>query len=908
MSSTSISSLPAEVPESVCKAVEAFGQGKLSLLEVRQAVATALEKNPVVAEPIHELLDEALKNRALSIAEYGELVSAVGAVVSENIPTEWSEDAHEESGVFRVVDEGTLVPADLSEWPEFQTHAGNESAEVEQHTRPYGLEVVKEAGTGPAAANEDEPAASADAADDIVPAGPGSVLRERFRLEEEVARGAMGVVYRATDLMKLDAGAADPQVAVKLVSPDIAGDSQALRSFQNEFVSTQHLSHPNIIRVFELDRDAEQYFITMEWLEGQSLASLLDNSQGSALQPTQTYAIIEQLCDALVYAHEHNVVHADVKPGNVFLLDSGEVKLIDFGIARCEGDLADQTSDASGDAVALTPAYASCERLEQRRPSPQDDLYSLASLIYRLLAGRRVFGPLTALEAEAQQAEAVRIGSMDERRWNALLKALAFRAENRHASVSAFVDEFGRRGHPRDEIAGDSVATVADETAQMPVLDAVPETETEIDLPDDMEVDFPFDETAAEAPEPELSGIFDAAALSGDSEEIVLTSEPEPTPQPIDYPPKAGEATSRKLVSPKIPALGLQPLLARMRQAGPRAKQAAGAALFAVIALVVLVSWPEGDTDVAPARTVAMPELTRPAPASIPAPAPALVLEQQTAPVEPETAPIDSVPTTEAQAVAVAELQAAAEPEQPAAAAEPEIEPEIEPAPVLAAEIAPEPAPAAEPEPAVAAVAESAPAVAPAPVADAVDPEPIADPEPVVAVVAEPEPEPEPEPAVAAEPVVDAVESALPESAPESDPAIEPAPEPEQEEPQLLMATAASGIATVPAAAEIVGPMPVYVPPPPPESVALSDLEFIKYVEPRYPRSSIDRRYEGWVDVEFRVGADGLPQDIRVVGSNLPTKFEGTSVAAVEKWRFEPYLHEGEVIAVNSAVRLRYAN
>jgi TonB family protein len=94
---------------------------------------------------------------------------------------------------------------------------------------------------------------------------------------------------------------------------------------------------------------------------------------------------------------------------------------------------------------------------------------------------------------------------------------------------------------------------------------------------------------------------------------------------------------------------------------------------------------------------------------------------------------------------------------------------------------------------------------------------------------------------------------------------------------------------------------------PPPDSVALSELQFIEYTEPKFPRSG-NRRYDGWVDVEFQVRADGLPRYIEVVDTNLPGKFEASSIEAVQQWRFEPYVHEGTPISVNSAVRLRFAN
>jgi predicted Ser/Thr protein kinase len=403
MSSTDASNIWTEVPEPVGKALESFARGDMDLSALRDMVADVLKGDPGTAEPIHQLLDEELKARRLTIADYGELVDIVGAVVSEQIPTEASDKAPEESGVYRVIDEHTLIPTSITEWGE-EVAAGQDDVQKESEADTHSLELE----------GEKPPANLQEAlSPPQVEIGPGSVLRERFQLEEEVARGSMGIVYRAVDLVKLDAGALDPQVAVKVVSPEFANNKNALRTFQNEVANTQHLSHPHIVHLFELDRDGDRHFITMEWLEGQSLAELLDNTQGSALEHTQTYAIIEQLCDAMIYAHEQGVVHADIKPGNVFLLATGEVKLIDFGIAKTDVEWQGSADMEKFQAVALTPAYAGCERLEHKEPTAQDDLYSLACLIYRLLAGRRVFGSLNALEAEEQDAEVVAIGGME---------------------------------------------------------------------------------------------------------------------------------------------------------------------------------------------------------------------------------------------------------------------------------------------------------------------------------------------------------------------------------------------------------------------------------------------------------------------------------------------------------------
>ena len=447
---------------SLRQAIAEFAAGQLGKREIRLVLGRALQADPAYGEAIQEFLDAELRARRLSVGDHKELTVALNQPASENIPTEPSAEAPVAPGIYRIDGEGTLILAD----------------DFEPSPPPPLMARTSSLRTTVSAAGQDGAAQRAAA----LP--KGTVLRERFRLDQEVARGSMGIVYRATDLLKLDAGANSPEVAVKVINPEFANDRAALKSFQNEVANTQHLSHPNIIHLFELDRDENHYFITMEWLNGEALDALLDRSHGSALPPVQAYAIIEQLCDALAYAHERNVVHADIKPGNVFLTKSGELKLIDFGIARFdESAYYGIEKPQEEQAVALTPAYASCECLEKQTPTVQDDLFSLACLVYRLLSGRRVFGSKTALQAEAEGLQPVRIGGMSDQRWAALSKALKFRREHRQPGVQAFAEEFGWRSEARES----QVLPDAEEVAHA-------DTMTLQKLPDG--VDFALHDTA----------------------------------------------------------------------------------------------------------------------------------------------------------------------------------------------------------------------------------------------------------------------------------------------------------------------------------------------------------------------------------------------------------------------------
>jgi serine/threonine protein kinase len=426
-------------PNALANALGELAGGAVGLDEVQALLTQEVEGNPSCGGAVQQFLEDEFSAERLTVENYAELMTSLQATLTEDVPTESVTDAPAQSGIYKIDDEGTLI---LSE-EEFLGGANlvKPMQAFDSIGSPANKSVLH-SDTGSAHQTGQQ------IPQEYSPPKVGYALGGRYRLDQEVARGSMGIVYRAMDLLEFDAGAKDPFVAIKLIGTNLTSHSDALRSFQNEIANTQHLSHPNIVNLFELDRDGDNYYITMEWLDGESLDALLDRSQGSALSPNQTYAIIEQLCDALIYAHERDVIHADIKPGNIFLVKTGEMKLIDWGIACAESG--DGEGQSSAFAVALTPAYASCERLERSAPTAQDDLFSLACMIYRLISGRRVFGAMNALEAEEAGLEPVPIGGISAARWQAVRKAVSYRREDRQACVRDFADDFGQRADSRE--------------------------------------------------------------------------------------------------------------------------------------------------------------------------------------------------------------------------------------------------------------------------------------------------------------------------------------------------------------------------------------------------------------------------------------------------------------------------
>lgn len=164
----------------------------------------------------------------------------------------------------------------------------------------------------------------------------GSLIRDRFLLQEKVAGGSMGVVYKALDRRLAEAGTGNAWVAIKVLSPQLSRNATALRALQQEAAKGRCLVHDNIVRFIDLDRDDELYFIVMEWLDGKNLAEVLDDAATRKLEPATAFKIVRQIGAALSYAHRCGIVHADIKPGNIMLLPDGNAKLFDFGVARVQ--------------------------------------------------------------------------------------------------------------------------------------------------------------------------------------------------------------------------------------------------------------------------------------------------------------------------------------------------------------------------------------------------------------------------------------------------------------------------------------------------------------------------------------------------------------------------------------------
>lgn len=277
----------------------------------------------------------------------------------------------------------------------------------------------------------------------------GSLLKDRFILREVLGGGGMGKVFRATDLRRLEAHDESPDVAIKVLNDEFKDNPELFVALQRETKKTQQLAHPNIVNVYDFDRDGDNVFMVMEILEGKSLKEYINETASTGIAFKKAWPIINGLALALAYAHKHNIVHSDFKPGNIFIKENGEVKVLDFGIA-CAATQSDKHSNDktifnARNLGALTPAYASLEMFENKDPDPRDDIYALACVTYELLTGKHPFGRLSAQKALEVNLHPPPISGLKRRQWNALAHALAFRREQRTSSISQFINEIGPR-------------------------------------------------------------------------------------------------------------------------------------------------------------------------------------------------------------------------------------------------------------------------------------------------------------------------------------------------------------------------------------------------------------------------------------------------------------------------------
>jgi len=226
---------------------------------------------------------------------------------------------------------------------------------------------------------------------------PGTLLAGRYRIIALLGRGGMGEVYRATDLTL------GQSVALKFLPEEASRDQRLLERFHGEVRVARQVSHPNICRVYDIGEAEGSPFISMEYVDGEDLASLL--TRIGRLPSDKALDIARRICAGLAAAHDRGIIHRDLKPQNIMLNKRGEVIIMDFGLAALAGQL------TAADAHSGTPAYMAPEQLKGAEVSARSDIYALGLVLYELFTGRRPFEAKTVRQMLDLQ-EAAHLTSM----------------------------------------------------------------------------------------------------------------------------------------------------------------------------------------------------------------------------------------------------------------------------------------------------------------------------------------------------------------------------------------------------------------------------------------------------------------------------------------------------------------
>jgi hypothetical protein len=256
----------------------------------------------------------------------------------------------------------------------------------------------------------------------------------RYRVESLLGSGAMGEVYRAYDPV------IDRLVAIKVVRPDLAagsGSDQWLQRFRREARAAGRRFHPNIVAILDFGEDGGMPFLAMEYVDGSSLDAILKAS--GPLDPGRGVAIITQVLSALGFAHQNGIVHRDVKPSNIMVLNSGEVKVADFGIARIDASEFTIVGDLLG-----TPAYMAPEQFSGAPVDMRTDLFAAGVILFEMLTGVKPFRGKSITEIisfmETRGPEDIRTlnPAVPDSLKRVITKALAFDPAQRYADAAAF--------------------------------------------------------------------------------------------------------------------------------------------------------------------------------------------------------------------------------------------------------------------------------------------------------------------------------------------------------------------------------------------------------------------------------------------------------------------------------------
>jgi serine/threonine protein kinase len=261
-------------------------------------------------------------------------------------------------------------------------------------------------------------------------------FNRRYKVLQLLGEGGMGKVYKAWDKEL------EEEVAVKVLLPQFSSEAQMLVRFKREIKLARSITHENVCKIFDLGEAEGTKYITMEFIEGQSLESLLKKQR--KLNIADGVRIINQITDALVTFHKKGIIHRDLKPSNIMINPEGKVYIMDFGIAKSvESDELTRTGDSVG-----TPAYMAPEQIAGEKVDSRADLYSLGVIIYQMFTGQRVFEAdtpytlaLKQLKDQPQRPREIN-PQLPESIEKIILKCLKKNPEERYQSAVEIINDF----------------------------------------------------------------------------------------------------------------------------------------------------------------------------------------------------------------------------------------------------------------------------------------------------------------------------------------------------------------------------------------------------------------------------------------------------------------------------------
>jgi serine/threonine protein kinase len=269
-------------------------------------------------------------------------------------------------------------------------------------------------------------------------ASPRAGLPERigqFRIIERIGRGAMGIVYSARDLRTARA------VAIKLMMADLEGDRETRVRFEREARVAGEMLHRNVINVYEMGEEDGRLYMVMELLDGETLGDYLKRVGKLPLE--RGLDLMMQVCEGLAVAHAHAIVHRDIKPGNLFVLRDGGLKILDFGVAR----LANSSMTASGFIVG-TPDFMSPEQARGKEIDQRSDVFSAGAVFYYMLSGRKPFAasdlPAVLHKVNSEDPPPLTTDEAPSGLWRIVMKALAKSTTDRYADMGALLADLVR--------------------------------------------------------------------------------------------------------------------------------------------------------------------------------------------------------------------------------------------------------------------------------------------------------------------------------------------------------------------------------------------------------------------------------------------------------------------------------